>query len=63
VDILISEEEMARRRAKLTIEFPPSQTPWQELYRTHVGQLSHGGCLEFAVNYHDVGKDLPRHNH
>jgi len=63
VDILISDEEIARRRANLTIEIPPSQTPWQEFYRTHVGQLSTGGCLEFAVSYHSVGEDLPRHNH
>jgi dihydroxy-acid dehydratase len=63
VDILISNEEIARRQAKLKIEMPPNQTPWQELFRTHVGQLSTGGCLEFAVNYHNVGEDLPRHNH
>jgi dihydroxy-acid dehydratase len=63
VDIMISEEEIARRRASLKIEIPPSQTPWQEFYRTHVGQLATGGCLEFAVSYHNVGEDLPRHNH
>ena len=63
VDILISGEEIARRRATLQIEYPPSQTPWQEFFRAHVGQLSTGGCLEFAVNYHNVGEDIPRHNH
>ena len=63
VDMLISDEEIARRRAKLKIEMPPNQTPWQELFRTHVGQLSTGGCLEFAVDYHNIGEDLPRHNH
>ena len=63
VDIMISDEEITRRRAQLKIAMPASQTPWQELFRTHVGQLSTGGCLEFAVNYHNVGGDLPRHNH
>jgi dihydroxy-acid dehydratase len=39
------------------------QTPWQEIYRTHVGQLADGGCLELATAYHKVAKDLPRDNH
>ncbi len=39
------------------------QTPWQEIYRTHVGQLSDGGCLELATAYHKIGRDLPRDNH
>lgn len=39
------------------------QTPWQEIYRTHVGQLSEGGCLELATAYQKVGRDLPRDNH
>ena len=40
-----------------------SQTPWQEIYRTHVGQLADGGCLELATAYQKVGKQLPRDNH
>jgi dihydroxy-acid dehydratase len=39
------------------------QTPWQEIYRTHVGQLSEGGCLELATAYKKIGRDLPRDNH
>ena len=39
------------------------QTPWQEIYRSLVGQLSDGGCLELATAYHKVAKDLPRDNH
>jgi hypothetical protein len=39
------------------------QTPWQELYRTHVGQLADGGCLELATAYQRIAKDLPRDNH
>jgi dihydroxy-acid dehydratase len=62
-DILISEEEIAKRRAEMKITYPAHQTPWQELQRAHVGQLATGMCLEFAVKYKDVGKDIPRHNH
>lgn len=39
------------------------QTPWQEIYRTHVGQLADGGCLELATAYQKIGQDLPRDNH
>ena len=28
-----------------------NQTPWQEIYRTNVGQLADGGCLELATAY------------
>ncbi|WP_138469974.1 IlvD/Edd family dehydratase [Poseidonocella sp. HB161398] len=40
-----------------------NQTPWQEIYRRHVGQLSDGGCLELATAYQKIGNDLPRDNH
>lgn len=63
VDVLITDEEIAARRAVLEIAIPVSQTPWQELQRAHVGQLGEGAVLEFAVKYRDVGKDIPRHNH
>jgi dihydroxy-acid dehydratase len=63
VDVLISDEEIAERRAKVNFQIPPSQTPWQEMFRTHVGQLSTGGCLEFAVKYRKVGEVVPRDNH
>lgn len=63
VDVLISDEELAARRSKLELKIPPSQTPWQEVFRAHVGQLSSGAVLEFAVKYQRVGDNLPRHNH
>jgi len=63
LDIQISDEEIARRRADMKIEMPASQTPWQELFRAHVGQLESGGVLEFAVKYQDVAREVPRHNH
>ena len=38
-------------------------SPWQEFYRSHVGQLDTGACLEFAVPYRDLRKTVPRHSH
>ena len=63
LDILIGDDEIAKRRAAMKIEIPLSQTPWQEFYRGNVGQLSTGATLEFAVKYHNVGEEIPRHNH
>ncbi len=39
------------------------QTPWQEIYRKHVGQLAEGGCLELATAYQKIGRTLARDNH
>lgn len=39
------------------------QTPWQEIYRKHVGQLENGGCLELATAYQKIRQHLPRDNH
>jgi dihydroxy-acid dehydratase len=63
MDMVISDEELARRRAAWTPPDLKHQTPWQELYRRNVGQLADGGCLEFATAYQRVSKDLPRDNH
>lgn len=62
-DVLISDQEFAERKKVAPAPVPPSQTPWQELYRATVGQLQSGACIELAVPYRGVGQDLPRHNH
>jgi len=68
-DILISSEELARRRAELEaaggFKVAESQTPWQEIQRSMVGQFDKGMVLEPAVKYRDVAhsKGLPRDNH
>jgi dihydroxy-acid dehydratase len=63
VDVLLSDEEFARRRQ--TLKPPPiiNNSPWQQLYRANVGQLSTGACLDFAVAYRDLRKVVPRHSH
>jgi dihydroxy-acid dehydratase len=65
VNVLVSDEEMAERRANFVPSMPPSQTPWQELYRQLVGQLSTGGCLEPATLHLRViaRSGEPRHSH
>ena len=68
-NILISDEELAKRRADLMahggFKYPENQTPWQELYRSTVGQQATGACLELATRYHDIAGTIgtARHNH
>jgi dihydroxy-acid dehydratase len=67
-DILVSDEEIARRRAELQARggypYPAHQTPWQEIQRGMVDQLSEGMVLKPAVKYRDVAhKGTPRNNH
>lgn len=59
----IPETEWTARKAAWTPPQIKSQTPWQALYRANVGQLSDGGCLEMAVEFQRVARDLPRDNH
>ena len=65
VNVLISDEELEKRRQSWKPSILASQTPWQEMYRNMVGQLSTGGCLEPATLYMRVinEKNLPRHSH
>lgn len=65
VNLLVDEAEMARRRALWKPNIPASQTPWQELYRQLVGQLSTGGCLEPATLHLRIiaRSGEPRHSH
>ena len=64
-DILISDAEYAKRQKAWRAPKLDSQTPWQELQRKHVGQLSTGACLDFAVSYQRIAftKGIPRDNH
>ncbi|MFN5140813.1 MAG: IlvD/Edd family dehydratase [Burkholderiales bacterium] len=64
-DMLISDDELAARRAAWKPPELEHQTPWQELQRAKVGQLSSGACLDFAVKYQRISitKGIPRDNH
>jgi dihydroxy-acid dehydratase len=60
---LVSDAEIAQRRKEGLPAVPESATPWQELYRSTVGQLDSGSVMEMAVKYRGVAKKTPRHNH
>jgi dihydroxy-acid dehydratase len=68
-NILIDDNEIARRRTELTkkggFPIPESQTPWQEIQRAAVDQLDRGMVLKPAVKYQRVAqsKGIPRDNH
>ena len=67
-DILISDAELAERRAELQrhgYAYPASQTPWQEIQREMVDQLADGMVLKPAVKYQKVAQTMgiPRDNH
>jgi dihydroxy-acid dehydratase len=68
-NILISKAEYARRMKALErsggFRSPPSQTPWQEIQRGMVDELSNGMVLKPAVKYQriDKSKGTPRDNH
>jgi dihydroxy-acid dehydratase len=62
-DAMVADEEIARRRGEAAPAVPPSNTPWEELYREKTGQLAEGGVLEFATKYRGIAARTPRHNH
>jgi len=62
-DMLVSTEEIESRKTGGLPAIPASQTPWQEIYRSTVGQLETGACLELAIPYRGLVDTLPRHNH
>ena len=63
VNLLVPQEEIERRRSEMKPFAVENHTPWEELYRSSVGQLEAGACLEFATKYRDVRKVIPRHSH
>jgi dihydroxy-acid dehydratase len=62
-DALVDEAEIERRKAEAPPPIPPSNTPWEELFREKTGQLAEGGVLEFALKYRGTSAKTPRHNH
>ncbi|NGN43703.1 dihydroxy-acid dehydratase family protein [Mesorhizobium sp. CGMCC 1.15528] len=68
-DILVSDDEIKRRRVDLQNEggyaYPKHQTPWQEIQRSMVDQLSEGMVLKPAVKYQNIAvtSGVPRDNH
>jgi len=63
LDVLLDKSELRKRREKLKSLKIEHQTPWQEIYRDTVGQLSEGGIIELAAKYRKIRKTIPRHSH
>ena len=68
-DVLIADDELDRRRRALAeaggYAYPASQTPWQAIQRSLVGQLETGAILEGAEQFQRIAqtKGIPRDNH
>ncbi len=68
-NMLVSDAELKKRREALEkaggYKYPEAQTPWQEIQRGMVDELSNGMVLKPAVKYQRVAqtKGLPRDNH
>jgi dihydroxy-acid dehydratase len=65
VDVLLPPGELAARKAAWTPPKLPTMTPWEEIYRSMVGQLGTGACLEPATLFLDVieTRGESRNNH
>ena len=63
IDVLLNETELCKRRNLLQLDETENQTPWQEIYRNTVGQLSGGGIIELAEKYKKIRQTIPRHSH
>jgi dihydroxy-acid dehydratase len=68
-DVLIPDAELAERRRALQeaggFPYPASQTPWQAIQRSVVGQMETGAILEGAEAFQKIAQTmgLPRDNH
>jgi dihydroxy-acid dehydratase len=68
-DIKVSAAELEKRREALKkaggYKYPEHQTPWQEIQRGIVDELSNGMVLKPAVKYQRIAKTkgIPRDNH
>jgi dihydroxy-acid dehydratase len=66
---LISDDELRQRKQQLAAaggyEYPGSQTPWQEIQRSLVGQLDQGAIFEGSEQFQRIAQNagLPRDNH
>ena len=68
-DVLIPDDELAERRRVLAeaggYRYPASQTPWQGIHRSLVGQFDSGAILEGTETYQRIAqtRGLPRDSH
>ena len=65
VNVLIPEAELAMRRKDWVAPPMEHKTPWEEIFRSMVGQMSTGACLEPATLYLNIVEERgeSRHSH
>ncbi len=65
VNLLISEEEFTNRKQSTELIPLVDQTPWQEIYRQRVTQLSDGGTLKTENEHKRIAAThgIPRNSH
>ena len=67
--MLLTDAHLAERRTALEAAggyaYPASQTPWQAIQRSLVGQLDSGAILEGSEQFQRIAQTsgLPRDNH
>ncbi|EIW72525.1 dihydroxy-acid dehydratase [Tremella mesenterica] len=65
-DVKLTPEEITARKAELgPYKIPTNQTPWQEIFRNLVGELSEGMVFDMATKYQRVAQvhGVGRRNH
>jgi dihydroxy-acid dehydratase len=65
-DIKLTAEQIEERKKEMgPFRYPPSQTPWQEIFRAQVGELSEGAVFNDSVKFQRIAQTmgLPRRNH
>ena len=63
VNMQVDDQEVQRRKDALELKVLDNQTPWEEIYRATVSQLSEGAVMKPAVKYQKVKGAIPRHSH
>ncbi len=65
VDVLLPDGELAARRAAWVKPVLQNMTPWEEIFRSMVGQMGTGACLEPATLYLNIleTRGESRNNH
>ena len=66
--MLVEDSELARRRTALEAgggyPSPPSQSPWQDIFRERVRPFAEGMVLDGAPDFKGIAhKSVPRNNH
>ena len=63
LNLVLEDDEIKKRREKIKNQELENQSPWQEIYRNTVGQLSEGGIIKLAEKYKRIRNSIPRHSH